>query len=83
MRESVYSLALSVLFGVAGYLYWMPYNLVMPLVLLGIVSLLHAWRVASLRMVGVFILLASVFSAVSYTGLLVQAIFDQAPQLTC
>lgn len=79
MRVSVYSLALSVLLGVVGYLYGAPHNLVTPLVLLGMVSLLLAWRIASHRTVGVFILLASVFFAASYTGLRVQAILDQAP----
>jgi predicted membrane metal-binding protein len=79
VRVSVYSLALSVLLGVVGYLYGAPYNLVTPLVLLGIVSLLLARRIGSCRMVGVFILLASVSFGASYTGLRVQAILDQAP----
>ena len=79
MLLSVYSLALSVLLGVVGYLQWAPHDLSAPLFGLALASFFLAWLVAARRLFGVFVLLASLFFAAAYTGVRVQAILDQAP----
>ncbi|MGA1155868.1 MAG: hypothetical protein ACO3TR_08050, partial [Burkholderiaceae bacterium] len=84
MLLSVYSLALSVLLGVVGYLGWAPSNLSVPLFGLALASVALAgfvsfWLVAARRLFGVLILLAALFLSAAYTGVRVQAILDQAP----
>jgi len=84
MLLSVYSLALSVLLGVVGYLVWAPSNLSVLLFGLALASFALAgfvsfWLVAARRLFGILILLAALFLSAAYTGVRVQAILDQAP----